>query len=104
MRFNSRTPTITECMWVRGLLLLGACVLPVARCARVCGGGGASRWSDRCDGILKSFKFKSHSDEWEASGASQSFLPLAINHRSDVMPIAPPGRVATPTPTRVMHT
>ena len=43
MRFNSRTPTNNECMWVRGLLLLGACVLPVARCASACGGAGVSR-------------------------------------------------------------
>ena len=49
MKFSSRTPTINEGMWVRGLLLLGAYVLPVARCARACGGAGASRWSDRCE-------------------------------------------------------
>ena len=51
MRFNSRTPTITECMWVRGLLLLGACVLPVARCARACEDADASRWSGRYDNV-----------------------------------------------------
>ena len=49
MKFSSRTPTINEGMWVRGLLLLGAYVLPVARCARACEGADASRWSGRCD-------------------------------------------------------
>ncbi len=100
MRFNSRTPTINERMWVRGMLLLGARMLPVARCARACEGASASRWSRRHDNVSKIFQVHITSDMWGAAspwwGPAHPPEPSVI--RPIIIPSSPPGRTAPPPP------